>query len=72
MKYAFEELNLHRLWTELYDFDERKIAMFRSLGFREEGRHKETHYTEGAWCDSVFYGILRKEVVGDKGQFIMT
>lgn len=58
MKYGFEELNLHRLWAEIYSFDEKKKAMFDKLGFSLEGCHKETHWTEGEWCDSLFYGIL--------------
>ena len=59
MKYGFEELNLHRLWSEIYSFDEAKKVMFDRLGFKLEGVHKETHWTEGKWCDSLFYGYLR-------------
>ena len=28
MKYGFEELNLHRLWSEIYSFDDAKKIMF--------------------------------------------
>ena len=59
MKYGFEELNLHRLWSEIYSFDEAKKVMFDRLGFKLEGVHKETHWTEGKWCDSLFYGYLQ-------------
>ena len=59
MKYGFEELNLHRLWSEIYSFDEAKKVMFDRLGFKLEGVHRETHWTEGKWCDSLFYGYLR-------------
>ena len=58
MKYGFEELNLHRLWSEIYSFDEAKKVMFDRLGFKLEGVHKETHWTEGNWCDSLFYGYI--------------
>lgn len=58
MKYGFEELNLHRLWSEIYSFDEAKKVMFDRLGFKLEGVHKETHWTEGKWCDSLFYGYV--------------
>ena len=46
MKYAFDELGLHRLWAEVYDIDERKIKLFESLGFSLDGCHRETHWTE--------------------------
>ncbi len=62
IKYGFEELNLHRLWSEIYDFDEAKKVMFEKLGFKLEGRHKETHWTHGRWCDSLFWGLLRDEI----------
>lgn len=60
MKYGFEELNLHKLWAEIYSFDEKKKVMFDKLGFSLEGCHKETHWTEGQWCDSLFYGRVRE------------
>lgn len=34
------------------------ICIGKDLGFSLEGCHKETHWTEGEWCDSLFYGIL--------------
>lgn len=62
MKYGFEELNLHRLWSEIYSFDEAKKVMFDRLGFKLEGVHKETHWTEGKWCDSLFYGYVMHDL----------
>ena len=58
MKYGFEELNLHRLWAEIYNFDELKKIMFDKLGFVLEGVQKDTHWTNGKWCDSIFYGCV--------------
>lgn len=63
MKYAFEELNLHRLWSEIYDFDEKKKIMFKKLNFKLEGRHRQTHWTNGKWCDSLFYGLIKDFLV---------
>ncbi len=63
LKYGFEELGLHRIWAEIYGFDEPKQKLFATLGFTLDGRHRETHWSEGEWHDSLFYGILRKERV---------
>ena len=60
INYGFEELNLHRLWAEIYDFDEAKTKMFNALGFELDGRHRETHWTDGKWCDSLFFSLLNK------------
>ncbi|AVK98341.1 GNAT family N-acetyltransferase [Lysinibacillus sphaericus] len=57
-KYGFEELNLHRLWAEIYSIDEAKIKFFKELEFTQEGRFKDTHWTEGKWVDSVYYGKI--------------
>jgi len=59
-KYGFEELNLHRLWAEIYSIDEKKMNFFKKLQFENEGRFKETHWTEGQWVDSLYYGKIRE------------
>lgn len=64
IKYGFEELNLHRLWAEIYDFDEPKVKMFNTLGFELDGRHRETHWTNGKWCDSLFFSLLNDNSKG--------
>lgn len=61
LKYGFEELALHRIWAEIYDFDQAKKKLFDRLGFALEGRHRETHWAEGVWHDSHFYGLLDKD-----------
>lgn len=60
IKYGFSELNLHRLWSEIYDMDEKKKILFKELGFEHEATHKETHWTNGRWVDSWYYRLLRK------------
>lgn len=60
--YAFDELGLHRLWSEIYDFDEPKKRFFETLGFKLDGRHRETHWAEGKWNDSLFFGLLAGEL----------
>ena len=58
MQYGFEELGLHRLWSEIYEFDEAKRTLFDTLGFSLDGRHRETLWSEGCWHDSLFYACL--------------
>lgn len=58
IRYGLEELNLHRLWAEIYDFDTQKIQLFDTLNFCLDGRHRQTHWSEGQWHDSLFYSIL--------------
>jgi RimJ/RimL family protein N-acetyltransferase len=58
INYAFSELALHRLWSEIYAFDQKKIAFFNSLDFKLDGTHRETHWSNGQWHDSLFFSKL--------------
>jgi RimJ/RimL family protein N-acetyltransferase len=58
IRYGFDELALHRLWSEIYAFDTPKQAFFDGLGWALDGRHRQTHWAEGAWHDSLFYSLL--------------
>ena len=58
IKYAFRELGIHRLWAEIYDFDKPKKELFDRLAFSLDGRHRQTHWSDGAWHDSLFYSLL--------------
>jgi RimJ/RimL family protein N-acetyltransferase len=60
-RYAFGELGLHRLWAEIYDFDNLKKLFFENMGFKLEGKHRETHWSEGKWHNSLYYSLLQNE-----------
>ena len=58
IKYAFEELGINRLWSEIYSFDHAKVKFFKSLGFNLDGTHRQTHWAENSWHDSFFFSLL--------------
>jgi RimJ/RimL family protein N-acetyltransferase len=62
LQYAFGELGLHRVWSEVYEFDTAKAALYESFGFTVEGRHRDHHFAEGQWHDSLFFGLLAEEL----------
>jgi RimJ/RimL family protein N-acetyltransferase len=59
--YGFAQLNLHRVERGVFDFNVRAIAVYRKVGFVEEGRRRSAHYRSGAWHDEVKMAILRSE-----------
>ncbi len=65
IKYGFEQLNLHRISSIVYDFNERSLRMHSRLGFKEEGRQREMAFKNGKYCDVVVFGLLRKEWEGN-------
>lgn len=61
IRYAFAELGLNRLWSEIYAFDDAKAKFFNRLGFSLDGRHRHTHWAENAWHDSLFFSLLASD-----------
>lgn len=61
IRYGFAELNLHRIWAEIYSIDTAKQRLFDTLGFTLDGRHRAAHWTEGGWVDCLFYGLLESD-----------
>ena len=59
--YAFEELGLNRLWSEIYSFDNEKAIFFSELGFQLDGKHRQTHWAENNWHDSLFFSLLASD-----------
>ncbi len=62
ISYAHNVLGLNRLWSEIYSFDIKKIDFFNQLGFCQDGRHRQTHWVENDWCDSLFFSLLRSDL----------
>jgi RimJ/RimL family protein N-acetyltransferase len=64
IRYGFDELNLHRIWLDVFGYNERAIALYRRLGFTEEGRWREHLERDGRRHDVVLMGLLRSEWAG--------
>lgn len=64
LRYGFEEMGLHRIWAEIYDIDHAKKKFFEGMKFQLDGRFREAHWTQGKWCDSLFFSILDREFFG--------
>ncbi|MGE4232541.1 MAG: GNAT family N-acetyltransferase [Bacteriovoracia bacterium] len=60
-KYGFDELNLNKIWTEIYSFDEKKKALYDKLGFKQDGLLRENYFYDGKWWDSRILSLLGKE-----------
>ncbi len=61
IQYCFNELNLHRLYLEVFDFNERAIKLYETLGFQTDGRMREAYFTQGAYCDILIMSLLENE-----------
>ncbi len=61
LRYGFEELNLHRVGLSVFEFNEAAIAAYEKLGFRTEGRLRETLKREEGFHDAILMSILATE-----------
>jgi RimJ/RimL family protein N-acetyltransferase len=61
LRFAFEQMNLHRVELGTFDFNERAQACYRKCGFVEEGCRRDDRYIDGRYHDLVIMGILRSE-----------
>jgi len=61
IKYGFEQLNLHRISSSVFSFNEHSIKMHQKIGFSLEGRRREVFFKNGDYCDEVMFGLLRED-----------
>lgn len=60
--YAFNVLGLRSLMLRVYDYNERAMASYRKVGFKEAGRRRMAHFYGGAYHDVVFMDLLAEEL----------
>jgi len=68
LRYAFEELNLHRVSLNVFTYNQRAIRSYEKAGFQFEGRQRERLNRDGERWDMVYMGILRTEWLALMGQ----
>ncbi len=61
LSFAFDEMNLHRVWLHVFADNERAIGCYQKCGFREEGRLRQEVYQDGRYYDVVVMGVLGTE-----------
>lgn len=60
-KYAFEEMNLFRIWLECNPEFTAVVRCYEKVGFIEEGRLRKAYYRSGSFRDTCIMGLLREE-----------
>ena len=61
LDYGFRQLNLHRIGSSAFSFNERSIKLHKAVGFHEEGCQREAIFKNGEFHDMVMFGLLRDE-----------
>jgi RimJ/RimL family protein N-acetyltransferase len=61
LRFAFHEINLHRVQLTVFSYNAPAIALYEKLGFRREGMYREFLQRDGIRYDMYLYGLLRHE-----------
>lgn len=61
LDFSFNELNLHRVYLHVFDFNRRAVRSYQKCGFVEEGRLRDAFFREGHYHDIMVMGILEEE-----------
>lgn len=59
--YAFEEMNLHRVWLECDQNNIAAIRCYEKCGFRIEGTLRDGYFRHGRFRDTTIMGRLRTD-----------
>lgn len=61
IEYGFQQLGLHRIEARVFEFNEASQALLESVGFVEEGVHRDAEFIDGEYQDVHWYGLLEEE-----------
>ena len=59
--FAFQEMNLHRVFLRVFEYNQRAMRCYEKCGFQLEGRLRQAHFHDGKYHDVLVMGILREE-----------
>jgi RimJ/RimL family protein N-acetyltransferase len=61
LRYAFAELNMHRVSLGLFAYNTRALHSYEKAGFKLEGRERGSELRDGQRTDMLYMGILKSE-----------
>jgi RimJ/RimL family protein N-acetyltransferase len=61
LDYAFGRMNLNRVGIGVVSENEAGVALWKKLGFVEEGRLREAFWVDGRPCEVIRMGLLQRE-----------
>ncbi len=59
--YAFDTLNLNRVWLHVYEHNDRGRRAYEKVGFQREGVLRQETYRQGRYYDAFIMAILRQD-----------
>ncbi|MGX6978528.1 GNAT family N-acetyltransferase [Vagococcus elongatus] len=60
-KYAFEKLEMNKVWLDVYTDNLHAISLYEKLGMQKEGILRQNHKDECGFLDQALYSLLKNE-----------
>jgi RimJ/RimL family protein N-acetyltransferase len=65
INYGFKDLNLNKIWMELYEYDHLKLDLFQNIfNFKVDGKLRQNAFSNGKYWDSYIISLLAEEFLG--------
>jgi RimJ/RimL family protein N-acetyltransferase len=62
LNYGYNQLNLNKVWMELYEYDTAKIDFFtKEFNFKVDGKLRQNCFYDGKYWDSYIISLLAEE-----------
>ncbi len=61
LRFAFDEINLHRVWLDVNAENGRARACYRKCGFVDEVTLRQHRFKQGVYLDSIIMGVLAED-----------
>lgn len=68
LNFAFWEMNLHRVWLEVADYNIPAKALYESLGFVKEVTRRQLIFRDGKYFDAHIMSLLANEWASPQAQ----
>ncbi len=59
-QYGFGELNLEKIWTEIYEFDSPKYELYKKINFQQDGNIKETILSRWKVVGFIYFIVVKR------------
>mgnify|MGYP002621277970 FL=1 len=60
IRYGFNDLNLNKIWCEVYS-NNKALDIYRHVGFKDEGILRDKYFNNGRYWDSYMLSMLKKD-----------
>lgn len=68
LQYCFDELGMHRVTAETFEYNEAWRTLVQDAGFKRDGVERDYLYRDGEYWDKEVYSLLAEEFAAPRGR----